>query len=483
MGIVTPRDWEDHYIIRAEVNLRKGGRDPWERVTRHGSVMHIVVGSKAARAGLIAVALAAFAGLAAWIVRVNIAEQSARRPTVENLQRAVRLDPGNPTYALRLGRLHQYSMADMDPERAQYYFRRAAQLSPYDAQPWLNLAAALEFQGQAPEAEKCLKRADFLAPNIASVQWTIGNFFLLHGNVEAAFRHFQAVLAGSRRYNPQLFSIAWKASDDGDFILERLIPHRLQTEFEYLYFLISQQRFPEAFKVWQRIATGAETFLPRRTSGYIDSLVKAGRPAEAFAVWSDLRNRGLIKSTYGASKGNLLGNGDFEEDILNMGFDWRIIPRQGVYAGIDRIIYRSASSALLVHFAGKDNLDYRHVSQLVKVMPGRPYRLRGYFRTEGLTADSGPHLRVQDRYDPGALSKLSEEMTGTTRTWMPFTLEFTTGPKTELVAVEIVRFRSRKLNSLIAGKLWVDDLSLTEVGTDTTGSSVASSAPERPGSP
>jgi hypothetical protein len=42
-------------------------------------------------------------------------------------------------------------------------------------------------------------------------QWTIGNYFLLHGNVQEAFRYLRVLLAGSRKYNRTGFG--WKTQD------------------------------------------------------------------------------------------------------------------------------------------------------------------------------------------------------------------------------------------------------------------------------
>jgi len=407
-----------------------------------------------------AVAIAAFTAAVLWISRAYWAQHVAQTPTIQNFTLATRLDPGNADYHLRLGRFYQYSITDMDPERAIDHFRQAAHLSPHDSRPWLELAATLQLQRKAAEAEACLRRADFLAPNIPSVQWAIGNFYLLGGDVDEAFRHFRAVLAGTSEYSQVLFSIAWKASGDADKILSELIPHRIPTEFGYLYYLVSQDRYPEAQSVWKRILSNAETFRPTQAAGYIDSLIRARRPVEAHQVWTDLLRRGLLKATYENSARNLITNGGFEEDLLKMGFDWRIASVEGAFAGLDRTTFHSPGNALLIQFSGKQNVHYRHVFQYVRVMPGRRYRLQGFMKAEGITTDSGPRLEVRDAYDPGVLRVLSEGITGTTPGWTSASLDFATGPKTELIVVSVTRLPSRKLDNLIAGRVWVDDVIL-----------------------
>jgi pentatricopeptide repeat protein len=402
-----------------------------------------------------------FLTVVGWIAKKSVAYALSRKPTVKNLELAVRLDPGNTDYHLMLGRLYQYSVADVQPDKAVGHFRRAAQLSPLDPRAWLDLAAALEFQGKMSEAEVCLRRADFLAPNLPAFQWPIANFYLLQGNVDEAFRHFKVVLAGTSQYNQTVFRTAWKATEDPDKILEELIPRRVRTEFSYLYYLLSQQHFTEAQPVWKRIMSGAEKFTTQQAAGYIHSLITARRPEDAYQVWRDLQSKGLVRNPVAGTQGNLLTNGDFEDELLNIGFDWRIARAEGVYAGLDTATYHSPSHTLLVQFSGKQNVNYRSVFQYVKVSPSHRYRLQAFLKTENITTDSGPRLEVRDAYDPAALDKFSEALTGSTSGWTPVMIDFETGPKTELVVVGLARLPSRKFDNLIEGKVWLDDVRLT----------------------
>ena len=423
--------------------------------------MQVVIKSALARRLVMVLGVTIFLVVVGWIAKTYVAYALSRKPTVKNLELAARLDPGNADYHLMLGRLYQYSITDIQPGKALEHFRRAAELSPGDPRAWVDLAAALEFQGKISESEACLRRADFLAPNLPAFQWPIANFYLLHGNIDEAFRHFKVVLAGTSAYDGIVFSTAWKASGDPDKILEQLIPRRAATEFSYLYFLISQQRFTEAQSVWKRVMTGSEKFTAQQAAGYIDSLITARRPEDAYQVWRDLQGKGLARSLAAGSQENLLANGNFEDELLNLGFEWRIAPVEGLHAGLDTATYHSPSHALLVQFSGKQNVDYRNVYQYVKVSPGRRYRLQAFLKAEGITTDSGPRLEVRDAYDPGALDKLSEDLTGNTDGWTSFILDFETGPKTELVIVGLARLPSRKLDNLIAGKVWLDDVRLT----------------------
>ena len=423
--------------------------------------MQIAITPKAVRWLLIVVEIAILAALLVWVGRGCIADMLANRPTAGNLERAVKLDPGNAEFPMRLGSLYEYSPVDMQVGKAEEEFRRAAHLDPYDPQTWLDLAAALQFQGRTEEAEACRRRVDLMAPKIPAYQWPLANFYLLQGNTQEALRHFKVVLAGTSQYDTNVFTLAWKATDDAGKILQELIPERAQTEFNYLNFLLSQHRLDDAEPVWKRILDGSEEFSPKDASPYIDTLIAGHKPEEAYQVWTDLQKRGLIRSSSTLSGPNLIFDGDFEDEFLNFGFAWRITPLEGVYAGVDSSTFHSPSHSLMVQFSGKDNLRFEHVYQYVKVASGQAYHLQALMKTEGITTDSGPRLEVYDAYNPTVLDKLTDDLTGTTDAWTTLLLDFVTGPKTQMLVVRLKRLPSQKIDSLIAGRVWLDDVRLT----------------------
>ena len=423
--------------------------------------MQIAIRAKAVRWLLIVVEIAVLVVLIVWVGRSCVADMLANKPTVGNLERAVKLDPGNAEIQMRLGSLYEYSPVDMQVGKAEEDFRRATHLNPYDPQTWLDLAAALQFQGRSDEAEACRRRVDLLAPKIPAYQWPLANFYLLQGNTEEALRHFKMVLAGTSQYDTNVFTLAWKATDDAGKILQELIPERAKTEFNYLNFLLSRHRLDDAEPVWKRILDGSDEFSPKDASPYIDTLIAGHKPEEAYQVWTDLQKRGLIRSSSTLSGSNLIFDGDFEDEFLNFGFAWRIVPVEGVYAGVDSSTYHSPSHSLMVQFSGKGNLQFEHVYQYVKVASGQAYHLQALMKTEGITTDSGPRLEVYDAYNPTVLDKLTDDLTSTTDAWTTLLLDFVTGPKTQMLVVRLKRLPSQKIDNLIAGRVWLDDVRLT----------------------
>jgi tetratricopeptide (TPR) repeat protein len=417
------------------------------------------------------VELATLLALSVQVLRILVAERFATKPqpAIPDLEAAVKLDPTNARYHLELASLLRYSLGKIDPPRAMAHLKRAAQLEPYSPQPWLDLGGALEFQGQIGEAEACLRRANLLAPNLTKYQWVIGNFYLLHGNISLAFQAFKKVLAGTSEYDGALFDTAWKATGEGRQILEELIPDRVQTQYNYLNYLISCQHYPEAQQVWKRMASGSETFPPAWAARYLDLLINIHQPEAAYQVWTDLRNKGLIRPTSVETKENLIVNGDFEEDLLNFGFDWRTFPVEGAYVRIDRTDSHSPGHSLLIQFTGKQNVDFRGVYQVVKLQPEQEYKFGAFVKTQGITTDSGLRFEIRDAYDPARLDRFSDNFVGDTLGWIPVEVTFQPGPDTRLAVVSVVRSPSRKLDNLIAGKAWVDDVTLAPVTPSAPG--------------
>ena len=424
--------------------------------------MRIQVEGRIAQRILMISLIAGFVLATGWIVKTYFAYRAGHTLTIDSLRLATRLNPRDSTYHVQLGRLYQYSIESPKPAEAIQQFQEAVKVNPYDPDAWINLAAAHEFQGDTSSAEEDLRHASTLAPNLPQFQWTIGNYFLLHGNTQEAFRHLKVVLAGSRQYDRTVFNVAWKASGNAEQILEELIPDRLPAEFSYLNYLVAEQRFPEAKAVWQRIAATPETFKPQEASGYIDTLVKTGRADAAYQVWAGLQGKGLIQPSPGGTNRNLITNGNFEDPLLNMGFDWRIRDVPGVYAGLDTATFHSPGHSLSVQFTGKQNLNYHQVFQFVRVSPNQAYELNAFMKTQEITSDSGPRLEVVDAYDPRALDKFTPAMTGTSGGWNPLNMEFKTGPKTQLILVLLVRSPSSADDDPgITGRVWLDDVQIS----------------------
>jgi hypothetical protein len=101
---------------------------------------------------------------------------------------------------------------------------------------------------------------------------------------------------------------------------------------------------------------------------------------------------------------------------------------------------------------------------VVPVAGGRRYRLTALVRSAGLTSLAGPRLQV-DRH--GSCPELdtvgTPDFRGTTP-WTPVSLEFTTPAPCAAVNVRLKRAPSTRLDRELRGRLWLDDVRLTDLG-------------------
>jgi len=156
---------------------------------------------------------------------------------------------------------------------------------------------------------------------------------------------------------------------------------------------------------------------------------------------------------------NLVFNGDFEQVPLKAGFDWRT--RTATYLTVDLSAPGAYHGAhcLRVDFTVSHNDDYEPVYQIVPVLPHHQYRLEAFIRSQDITSDTGPSLRVSDTRPAGFPNAVSETTVGTTP-WHPVRMSFFTGPKTQAVRVSLRRPRSRTFPMEISGTAWLDAVSI-----------------------
>jgi hypothetical protein len=115
--------------------------------------------------------------------------------------------------------------------------------------------------------------------------------------------------------------------------------------------------------------------------------------------------------------------------------------------------------SLRLRFTGDENVDFRHVAQVVPVKPRTRYLLTSDISTEGVTTRNGIGWEV---YCKG-LDTFSEAYTGTVG-WTQSRFEFDTPSDCGYVGIRIRRQKSDKLDNLISGDVWIDNVKLINLG-------------------
>lgn len=395
-------------------------------------------------------------GISAWYLRQS---------SPAALERAIAWDPGNPQNFDDLGTLTHTYGEGADAERIVEAYQKATRLSPQNAQDWADLGAAYDWAGRPNDALAAFRRAQQLFPNSPDIAWRVANFCIRSGKTEEGLPSLRKVLLGGSVPRRDVFALAVRATRDNPKILSEVLPPKSSILTEYLNFQIGRDDISAAEQVWHRMVELNLSFAPRDAFPYLDALIAHRKLAELSGAWSVLTNRfpsevGVADA--GVRDGNLLTNGSFEREILNGGFDWRIVPVKGANVSVDPENRLDGVRALRIDFDSTENLNYWHVFQYVRVKTETRYHFSGHMRALGITTDSGPSFEIYDAYDMKKLFLSGDGLVGTSN-WSAQEFNFKTGPNTELLIVRVARRPSTKLANKIGGTVWVDQVALHRI--------------------
>lgn len=418
--------------------------------------------STARRLLALAAGLTVLGGAAAGLLRGYQADQARAGWTLESLERAVRLEPDNAAGWHRLGRWEELSLAEGNLQRAREHYREATRLNPYESQYWLDLANALAFTGAPQEAETAVEQALRVDPQTPATLWAAGNFWLRTAEPQRAFPYLRAALEADPGLAPALIQSCHNAVRDPDVLLREVLPPRPRFYLVYLWLLVRQQETAAAARVWQSLVELGEEFRAEQALFYVNHLLDSGDVDSALQAWNDLKRLKLVPDAGGP--GELLYNADLRREILDGGFDWRVVEHADVTVAEGSGRPGSPAAAVVIRFLGEDNLHYRHFFQMVPVTPNTRYRFEAWVSSENISTESGPRLEVYAPHSSDTPPAYSATLVGT-NDWAPLAVEFTTGPHTRLVRVGVVRLPSQRVENRIRGVVRATEFSLRPAGS------------------
>jgi len=372
---------------------------------------------------------------------------------MRSLQRAIALEPRDAVPYDRLCR--HLRDVESDPATAISLCQKAVQLNRYDAEYWLDLAETFYEAGNAPEQRRAIEHAIAVDPKTPQVAWNAATFYLLQGEVEPAVHLLPDVLEGDPALVPVTLRTAWQALGRVDPIL-RMMPPDPAVYLQFLALLTAQNQPEAAAQVWSKLIDLNTEFNYHDAMFYVDNLLAAKDVQAAEQVWTQLGERSPGFRNYGRKPENLVINGSFEYEILNAGFGWRTNP-QGTKIEVDEEMRKDRGRSVLVSYS-TPVLD-AGLSQLIPVDPETTYTAAAWVKSEDLQTANGPRLAVFDAYT-GANFAASEPTSYTTG-WRAVRVQFTTGPQTRLLSL---RFSRDRQDTVIRGRLWIDDVHLMRVG-------------------
>lgn len=366
----------------------------------------------------------------------------ATDPPPNGLNEAIRIESGNSQFYFMLG--EYYANYDLSVPRSRVYdlYKKALEFNPLDYNYWYYLAEFLLQDGKRDLAIYTLNKATELAPGVVSLRWAAGMLAAKLGDEEALINNLRSVIAYDRHRRYKAFPILWQSLRNGDKVRKAVPDNALPT---YLHFLISTHRVSEANAAWEKLSSLGE--MPEDIFlRYVAFLINEKELPTAKNVWTD---------RLGEWEG--IWNGDFNQKILNAGFDWRLGNVEGAKI-TESIDPKDNGRSIKIEFDGKHNVDFYHLRQFIPVEEETNYRLTSLMKSKDISTRNGLLWQVYCANNKN-LHAESEPVRGTTD-WHPVTVSFTTPEGCSTVVLKLRRYKTDKFSNNISGIVWVDKVAL-----------------------
>ncbi len=120
--------------------------------------------------------------------------------------------------------------------------------------------------------------------------------------------------------------------------------------------------------------------------------------------------------------------------------------------------------ALRISFAGRQNISFQNIYQIIPVIPLERLRLNYAWKSKGISTDQGPFIEIVG-YDQKGLFQSGPMITGT-HTWREESIEFRPPAGCRAVVVRVRRRPSNRFDSKIKGSLWLDNFRLENLDSE-----------------
>jgi Carbohydrate binding domain len=375
----------------------------------------------------------------------------SNRADAASLRHAIWLQPGNAEYRHRLG----LYLSLLQPEEAARSYEAAVALNPYRAGYWISLAQAYETLGNPPKQAAALRNAYRMSPTDPSIVWETANAFFSRGDLRETRNECRTLLQDDGPMFDNALPFCWRVQPDADAFLGDLLPRNPVAYASLLDLLITKRDNSASAKIWQGLVNMGSPIPRQQVFDYVHYLIGQQQSDAAAQVWRQAGPLAAL-SEYQPSGSNLIVNGDFSMPVLNGGFDWLYEKSSGVSLTLDPEQHSVGRRSLLIAFEGAQVED-AGIRELVPVRPNTAYTFSANFRTRDLEGAGGVRFAIEDAVH-GTPLYASDDL-NSPGSWQRVTGSFLTGASTRLLTVRLQRLPA---GDIIQGKLWIDDVRLTE---------------------
>lgn len=390
---------------------------------------------------IISVALIA---LGAWLVHFTWLERKVHYKNYEFTKEEAKRLSDFPQAQYDFGR---QAWMTLNAASAADYFRRAVSQDSLNIAAWLRLAEVESALGNDDKARAILAYMNTRVANVFRWKWPQLLLARELGMDDIFFRNINYLIARDKKVQDAFQLLDGCLGGDTAAAVKVLHQDSLSP---YLQWLMRWNRVDDTYAVWRKMV---EIDQPDSdiTPRYVHFLVGHKRIKLAEQIWQP------------HSGSNGITNAGFETEITRLGFDWRFWGNNKGLWEIRQVKtpIHAGSQALKVSFAGRENISFHHLYQIVPVEPLERYRLSFAWRSWRIGTDQGPFVEISG-YDCKGMYQKSPMIDGT-NDWQTETIEFVTPEGCEAVLVRLRRLPSNRFDSKISGTVWLDDFWLEKV--------------------
>jgi hypothetical protein len=406
------------------------------------------------------------AGALVWVlVRLSAQARAAQLANlvgdVASLQAALAADPSQAEVHSRLGLYYLYDPVLFDPAGAVAQLEAAVRLQPFAASGWAHLARGYEQQGDLARAQQAYGISLELAPNHFEPHWLYANFLIRHDQRERALPELDRAAQIDPEAMGNICELIWQTMEHPAPVLVQFGQHQGSgyVRGRISQFLVNHGQYQSAVALWRTVAVQDPAQLPTGRA-LVSALIGAGQWAWADGIW-----REVVQREYQA-RGQPISpqawafwNGGFEQEDSAGGFDWQLSSSGSVAARLDTGERYEGSRSLELEFIEHQEVSFSGVTHDLPVEPSSRYRLRFYYKADGLPERNGVAVVLSE---VGGAERWSRrwEAPGPVSQWSEQEMEFETPPATRLVRLQIQRQPTGRLYDYIEGKVWFDAFTL-----------------------
>ena len=376
-----------------------------------------------------------------WLFYFNWLQRPIHYRTYDfSIEEAQRLRPfARAQYAQGL-----HAWFQNDPEAAAGFFRQAVIQDPFFMDAWLKLAEAEATMGHAPISRDILMFTSGLTEGVFRWKWPQILLARELGMDDILYRNTNYLLSHRLLAQDALQLLHIQFGGDETAVMTVLDPDNLVM---YLDWLMRWGMTDNTLAVWQKIRKNGKPD-PEVGLRYAHFLLSKKRVAESISIWQEYLSL------------NAITNAGFENEITQRGFDWRHWNDEDGNWTIERVTggAQEGKYALRISFAGRQNIAFQNLYQIVPVTSLERLRLSYFWKSQGITTDQGPFIEIVG-YDQKGLSQTGPMITGTHK-WREDAIEFRPPAGCRAVLVRVRRRPSDRFDSKIKGSFWLDGFHL-----------------------